>query len=66
MGHHVGSVDTRASVGSEAIRAMFRTVAGTLAEPRIEYGLRAPIERPLSLDCFNRETGHRVISIRAQ
>ncbi|WP_222928460.1 VirB4 family type IV secretion system protein [Haloplanus rubicundus] len=41
-----------------AVGAMFPFVAGTVAEPGIEYGTYALNESPLILDRFNRETGY--------
>ncbi len=54
--HH--SVDAKTPMLSGAVGAMFPFVAGTFAEPGIEYGTYALNESPLILDRFNRETGY--------
>ncbi|WP_211225991.1 VirB4 family type IV secretion system protein [Haloplanus natans] len=46
-----------------AISAMFPFVAGTVAEPGIEYGTYALNESPLILDRFARETGYCMMVI---
>jgi hypothetical protein len=57
------AMDTQTSMTSEAVGAMFPFVAGTFAEPGIEYGTYAPNQSPLVLDRFNRETGYCMIVI---
>ncbi|WP_435067629.1 VirB4 family type IV secretion system protein [Haloplanus sp. C73] len=50
--------DTTTPMLAGALGAMFPFVAGTVAEPGIEYGTYALNESPLILDRFNRETGY--------
>jgi len=52
------SLDAKTPMLSGAVGAMFPFVAGTFAEPGIEYGTYALNESPLILDRFNRETGY--------
>jgi hypothetical protein len=50
--------DTKTPMLAGAVGAMFPFVAGTFAEPGIEYGTYALNESPLILDRFARETGY--------
>ena len=50
--------DTKTPMLAGALGAMFPFVAGTFAEPGIEYGTYALNESPLILDRFARETGY--------
>ncbi|WP_256545678.1 VirB4 family type IV secretion system protein [Halobellus inordinatus] len=52
------TLDTRTPILGGAVGAMFPFLAGTFAEPGIEYGTYALNESPLILDRFNRETGY--------
>ncbi len=52
------SMETTVPVLGGAVGAMFPFVAGTFAEPGIEYGTYALNESPVILDRFNRETGY--------
>ncbi|SNZ15345.1 hypothetical protein SAMN06269185_2463 [Natronoarchaeum philippinense] len=52
------SLDAKTPMLSGAVGAMFPFVAGTFAEPGIEYGTYALNESPMILDRFNRETGY--------
>jgi hypothetical protein len=55
--------DTTTPMLAGAIGAMFPFVAGTVAEPGIEYGTYALNESPLILDRFARETGYCMLVI---
>lgn len=55
--------DTTTPMLAGAIGAMFPFVAGTIAEPGIEYGTYALNESPLILDRFARETGYCMMVI---
>jgi hypothetical protein len=55
--------DTTTPMLAGAVSAMFPFVAGTVAEPGIEYGTYALNESPLILDRFNRETGYCMMVI---
>jgi len=57
------SLDTRTPMLAGAVGAMFPFVAGTFAEPGIEYGTYALNESPLVLDRFNRSTGYCMMTI---
>ncbi|WP_240452104.1 VirB4 family type IV secretion system protein [Halostella salina] len=52
------SMETTVPMLAGAVGAMFPFVAGTFAEPGIEYGTYALNESPLILDRFNRDTGY--------
>jgi hypothetical protein len=55
--------DTKTPMLAGALGAMFPFVAGTFAEPGIEYGTYALNESPLILDRFARETGYCMMVI---
>ncbi len=55
--------DTKTPMLAGAVGAMFPFVAGTFAEPGIEYGTYALNESPLILDRFARETGYCMMVI---
>jgi hypothetical protein len=55
--------DTKTPMLAGALGAMFPFVAGTYAEPGIEYGTYALNESPLILDRFARETGYCMMVI---
>lgn len=55
--------DTTTPMLAGALGAMFPFVAGTVAEPGIEYGTYALNESPLILDRFARETGYCMMII---
>lgn len=56
-------LDTTTPMLGAALGSMFPFVAGSLAEPGIEYGTYALTESPLILDRFNRETGYCMLTI---
>lgn len=56
-------LETQTPMLAGAVGAMFPFVAGTFAEPGIEYGTYALNESPLVLDRFNRETGYCMMVI---
>ena len=57
------TLDAATPMLSGAVGAMFPFVAGTTAEPGIEYGTYALNESPLVLDRFQRETGYCMLTI---
>jgi hypothetical protein len=56
-------LETTTPMLGAAVGSMFPFVAGSLAEPGIEYGTYALNGSPLILDRFNRETGYCMLTI---
>lgn len=55
--------DTSVPMLSDALGAMFPFVAGSFAEPGIEYGRDALTGRPVTMDRFERETGYCMLTL---